>query len=215
MYVLRSILLTYCSIKSAGNERNRYQREQFELYDENLKLGIYKRGIEEDFHVVLFRNMVMISGSLGETDWLENFITGYSHELPEKHMDNMISFSNAILFMSKKEYNKALEYFSKIRLSLFTFKIDVRIFQLRIYYEMNYTEQAYSLIDSTYHFLTDTDEASEIVSESTKNFLKHYKELLKLKSVNRSGKSGLTPLLKKVIKEIPSFLKMESLYNQV
>lgn len=198
LYILRSILLTFCSIMSAGKERKRFQREQFELNDGNLKLGIYKRSREEDFHVVLFRNMVLNSSAVGETEWLEKFIETYSPELPDKHRENMINFSKAFLCISGKEYEKALEYFSKIRLNLFFFKIDVRIFQLIIYYELNYTEQAYSLIDSTNHFLTDTGQASEIVTESTKNFLKYYKEIMKLKNTKLSGKSDASFLLNEI-----------------
>lgn len=200
LYILKSILLTYCSVKSAGKEREIFQKEQFKLYDENLRLGIYKRGSEEEFHVVLFRNMVLIAGTLGETKWLENFIEKYSCELPEKHRENMINFSNAFLCMSEKNYEKALGYFSKIKLNLFIFKIDVRIYQMILYYELNYLDQGYSLIDSTLHFLADTGEASEIISDSTRNFLKYYRELLKFKNSEFSSKSDL-PLLLKNLKE--------------
>lgn len=98
---------------SAGKERKRFQREQFELNDGNLKLGIYKRSREEDFHVVLFRNMVLNSSAVGETEWLEKFIETYSPELPDKHRENMINFSKAFLCISGKEYEKPLNIFRR------------------------------------------------------------------------------------------------------
>jgi len=201
LYILKSILLTFCSIVIAGTDRAQFQREQFEIYDGNLKLGIYKRSSEEDFHVVLFRNMALTSAVTGEFDWLEKFIVKYSPELPAEHRENMINFSNAMLFYFKNEFEKSLEYFSKIKLNLFFFKIDVRIFQLRIYYELNYFEQAYSLIDSTAHFLTDTQEASELMSVSTKNFLKYYRQIFKLKQTKKTDKAELNLILKNISEE--------------
>lgn len=201
LYVLRSILLTFCSIMAAGKEGKQFMREQFELNDGNLKLGFYKRGDNEDFHVVLFRNMVINSGMIGETEWLENFIEKYSPELPEDHRENMINFSRAYLHLSKKEYGKALEYFAMIRLNLFIFKIDVRIFQLRIYYELEHFDQAHSLLDATAHFLNDTEEASPILMDSTRNFIKYFRILLKIKRSGKPCKTQLGYLKKQIAKE--------------
>ncbi len=201
LYVLRSILLTFCSVMVMGPELRQFRKEQFELNDGNLKLGIYKRSINEEFHVVLFRNMALNSAMIGEFEWLEKFIIKYSPELPAEHKENMINFSNAMLYYFKSEFEKSLGYFSKIKLSLFIFKLDVRIFQLRIYYELNYFEQAHSLIDSTAHFLTDTQEASEIMAASIRNFLKYYRQIFKIKQLEKADKAELNLILKNISEE--------------
>ncbi len=45
-----------------------------------------------------------------------------------------------------------------------------------------YYEQVYSTIDSTLHFLKNTKEISDSFKESLRNFIKHLKELLRLKT---------------------------------
>jgi len=201
LYVLRSILLTFCSIMVVSNELGQFRKEQFELNDGNLKLGIYKRSAEEEFHVVLFRNMALNSAVIGEFEWLEKFIFKYSPELPLEHRENMINFSNAILHFYRNEFEKSLVFFSEIKLNLFIFKLDVRQFQLKIYYELNYIEQAYSLIDSTNHFLNDTKEASEILYIGVKNLLKFYRQIFKIKQSAKTDKADLDLILKNISEE--------------
>ncbi|MEO8447827.1 MAG: hypothetical protein ABI528_10050 [bacterium] len=201
LYVLRSMLLTYCSLNVGGKDNREFLREIFELYKENLELGIYKRGEDEEFHVVLFRNMVINSGNIGETEWLLNFIKDYSGELPEEHRENMINFSTGYYYLKTCEYERSLEYFSRIRFSLFVFKYDLRTLQLIIFYELNHYEQAYSLIDSTMHFLNDSTQAAGPIAEGTRNFIKFYRELMKLRISGKENKTEFEFLRKQILDE--------------
>jgi len=63
---------------------------------------------------------------------------------------------------------------------------------LKIYYELNLEDPAYFLIDTFKHYASDSKEISEDTRISVKNFLKHYSQLLKMKSTHKSSEVEFT-----------------------
>ena len=195
-YVLWNIMLSYCNI------HNLHLEEHFFIYNYILENKVYKKSDEEDFHIVLFRNIIVVSSFLSKTEWLEKFINEYSYEIHIEHRSDMLNFSNAMLNFMKGNFNSALEYILKIKYELFLYKIDVRTLQLKIYYKLGYYDQLFSVIDSTLHFLKINKELRPEFSKSTKNFIKYLKEFVKLNLGNSISKSELNYLKKSISDEL-------------
>ena len=186
------MLLSYCTA-------NRLSRnEDIIIYDYMLGNNIYKKSAEEDFHIVLFRNIIFVMTIAGKFEWLENFIEKYSGELHIDHRENMYNFSYAHVNFAKGNFDAALEYISKVSYDVFIFKMDVRVLLLKIYYELSYFEQAYSLIDSTLHFLKNTSEFSDFHKITYRAFVQHLKEILKLKFPEKTDPHLISFLEKKI-----------------
>ncbi|MEO8664040.1 MAG: hypothetical protein ABI462_00975 [Ignavibacteria bacterium] len=66
---------------------------------------------------------------------------------------------------------------------------------------MKYTEQAYSNIDATLHYVKNTKELSEHFKEHVYNFIRYTKELLKIKSNGKSNFSEIKFLEKRIQSE--------------
>lgn len=175
-YVLWNTMLTYCGVNKLG------RREAFELQKYMLENGIYKPLHSENFHIVLFRNIVLDSSYIGEYQWLERFIEKYSAELHEHHRENMKIFSMAYLSFSRSDFGKALEYILQIKYNLFLFKLDVKILQLKIYYELGYHEEGLSLVSATLNYLSNSKEVSSIGKEAIGAFAKCVRDLIRIKS---------------------------------
>lgn len=190
---------TYCQIRRAATSS--FERELFQIYNEMLESDTYKVGENEKFNLVLFRNMVLLSASLGELEWLGKFIDKYSAELHENHQQYMKSFSLAIVNFEKGNFEKALELLIIIKSELFLYKIDLKKLQLRIYYELSCFEQILSLIDSTNHYLRNTNDLPERNIISSKNFLKYLKELVKIKSESQINKMEIEFIKKNITEE--------------
>lgn len=191
-YMFWNMLLSYCNL-------NRISKiEYFIIYDHMLGNNIYKKSSEEDFHIVLFRNIIFVMTIAGKFEWLENFIEKYSKELHIDHRENMYNFSYAHVNFAKGNFEAALEYISKVSYDVFIFKMDVRVLLLKIYYELSYFEQAYSLIDSTLHFLKDTSEFSDFHKIPYRAFVQHLKEILKLKFPEKTDPHSISFLEKKI-----------------
>lgn len=193
-YVLWNIMHTYCEMMNLGME------EVFKLFDYILKNNIHRKSEQEDFHIVLFRNVILCAVFLNKYEWLEKFIFKYSSEIHIFHRENMKNYSLAYLHFAKSEFDKSLEYISKIKYDLFMFKSDMKMLQLRIFYELGYYEQAYSAISATNNYLNYTKELAGLFKDYVGNFIKFIKELIILKSENNFT-SGDIEFLEKKIRE--------------
>ena len=70
--------------------------------------------------------------------------------------------------------------------------MDIKSWTLKNYYELEYFEQAFSLIDSYKHFLTKNKSLSDHFRERHMNFLKFSEELFKIKSrINVKPDAGI------------------------
>lgn len=194
-YVFWNILLSYCNFNRLS------KTEYIAIYDHMLGNNVYKKSGDEDFHIILFRNIINVMTIAGKFEWLENFIEKYSGELHVDHRENMYNFSHAHVNFAKGNFEKALEYIGRVSFDVFIYKIDVRVLLLKTYYELSYFEQAYSLIDSTLHFLKNTSELSDFHKNTYKAFVRHLKEILKLKFSDKADPYSLTLLKKKVEEE--------------
>ena len=210
-YVIWNIMLTYCGINKLKPE------EVFELYNYMLDNSFYKLSEKENFHIVLFRNIILNSSSLGEFNWLNEFIEKYSCELHANHRENMRYYSLAYLCFAKSDFEKALEHILKIKYNLFLFKLDMRILQAKIYYELGYFEEGLSLISAILTYLGNTKEFAEFIKTSIRNFAKCLRELIRIRTgvkfsdediyemkniVQKIFHPGLTVWLTEKIKEI-------------
>ncbi|HMS34185.1 MAG TPA: hypothetical protein PKC91_08860, partial [Ignavibacteria bacterium] len=175
-YVLWNVMLTYCGVNKLKPE------ESFQLYKYMLDNDVYKLSAKENFHIVLFRNIVINSSSIGKFKWLEEFINNYSGELHENHRDNMRYYSMAYLCFARSEFEKALEHILSIKYNLFLFKLDLRILQLKTYFELGYYEEGLSLVSSLSTYLSNTKEFAEYIKDSIRNFVKCMKELIRLRT---------------------------------
>jgi len=194
-YILWNMMMSFCNVKGMP------YREHFNIYKYVLENGIYKKSSNEDFHVVMFRNIVTTALQVRAIDWFEDFINKYSSELHEDHRNDMRNYSLSVLNFMKGNYLKALELIQTIRFELIFYKIDIRQLQLKIYYKLEYYEQLYSLIDSTLHFLSKNLEIRNEHKISLKNFTKYLKELVKFKTNPGQHKGEFDFLRKKILAE--------------
>ncbi|CAN5579450.1 hypothetical protein BH10BAC5_BH10BAC5_20310 [soil metagenome] len=73
-------------------------------------------------------------------------------------------------------------------MNMFTYKYDLKLLQLMIYYELDYFEEAFSMLDSFRHFLANNKNVSERRGKSHEEFTNCYTDLLKCKTENSKKK---------------------------
>lgn len=197
-FLFCNILLTYININHLPTE------EEYFLQQYILENNFHKRTNSEDFHIIQFRNIVVSYASLGQYDKLEKFIEKFSPELHKDHRENMYNYSFSYLYFSKGDFERALEYNMKVNHDIFVYKMDAREQLFKLYYELSYFEQAYSLLDSTSQFLRETNEFSELHKKYYFDIVRSFSTLLKLKTSGRPDKDTLALLEKKLIEGKPS-----------
>jgi hypothetical protein len=181
MYNIYQMAEALCWMKMETVDRNRYRRELFELNKMRLAHGVYSPD-EKEMRILLFRQILMNALHLKEINWAENFVKDYSAKLPEELRKVMKNFSEAHINFERKEFAKSLELLNKVDFTVFTLKFDYRNLLLRIYIELNYIEEAISLIDSYKHFTINNKNVSDYYKTITNNFLLYCKRIIDLKT---------------------------------
>lgn len=189
----------YCVIK-VREGKNDFKREGFEVYKNMFKNNAYSVSANEYMQILSFRNIIYYCNMLNETEWMKYLIENYLFALNPDYREDMRNFTLANYYFDKKDFENALKSISKkFDNEFFLFKTDVKNLILQIYFELNNIEPAYSLVDSYKHFLSTSKEISESHKEVFNNFLKHYFELLKLKS--GQSKENISLIKSKIEKE--------------
>ena len=136
---------------------------------------------------MLYRQILTNALQLGEVNWAEEFVTKYSEKLPDPIRENMTKYANAHLLFERADFEASLAMLNKVDFDIFTLKFDIRNLTMRIYIELNYIEEALSLMDTYKHFVAKNKGVSEYYRNITENFLRYCKNIIDL----RTGKAKL------------------------
>jgi len=155
---------------------NSYSAYRLKLGDESFyqdRFSVFKELVDRKIQLpdyILFVNFISTYTSacmVGEYDWAEDFLNRFQKGIsPEGERSNTVNYCKAFLAYRSKNYDKALDYFSKTNFKLFLTKVMVKSYSLRIYYEQNMHEQTFSAIDAYRHYL----KSEKLIAEEQKIF---------------------------------------------
>lgn len=189
-YFIYSHLENYCVSKVQARNMD-FVKEGLEIYKGMLENNAYSFSENEYMQVLSFRNIVLLSNASDDTEWLKVYIERYSFVLNPEYREDLTNFAMANYFFKIKDYDNAIASISKrFKHEVFLFKADVKNLMLKLYYETENIEQAYSMVDAYKHFLSGTKEITENHKSRYEKFLKHYFDLLKIKSGQSKEKAA-------------------------
>lgn len=138
-------LENYCHRKvRSGNLK--FQRESQDIYILELQSGVYL--IHGSMPNSFFTSCVVGGCRLKEFEWVEKFIEKYSRELEESSRDSFYNYGLSYLNNDLANYEKALEYLAKVKFDEQYLKMDVRLLQCMIYYNLVWNLPLQSLLDT-------------------------------------------------------------------
>lgn len=197
-FVLSTILVNsvyYKSLQYGGV----YTYELFEAL--KLMIGFYEHSNEPFLRYTTYSNILRIALQLGEYEWTGEFIKKYHVLLEPSIKDNMLIYSNAYLAFSRGDYEKCLEYESKINFQTFQQRYYLRDLRLSSLYELGKYENALSLIDSYKHFINKDRHYTSKMKQGYLLFLTFINDLIRLK-LGLSRKS-LSDVKEKLTNSLP------------
>lgn len=179
---LHLMLATCCNRKRTSLNDDKYQRINFEIIKRAASLDLYTSYTAQYMDVNNFIIIFQTALQLNESGWAAEFLRKYGEQISPEYSEDMIGYSFAELFFSKKQFERSLASLSKVKLKLFRLKLPVKVLMLKLYYELNYIEEAYSLVDSFSHFLTSNKKIRKNEVNNYLRFLNFYREILKVKA---------------------------------
>jgi hypothetical protein len=189
-YMLYQALENYMAIRLEQNQQEKENyKELFDIYKRSLDEGVYKVSKESSIEPTVFRNILMTACDMNEFSWAESFIEKYSAELPDEFALSMKSHAYGTLYFNKGEFEKALKHIVNIKYDYLRHKIDVKVLQFKIFYELGSYESAFNLLDTLRHYFSSSEEISPLVRTRFSGFIKYAGELLRSRTaVEKAGK---------------------------
>lgn len=176
-------LMNYC-VRKLDRKLTEFTPEGVDVFRRMFEFDAYSPEKSEYLDVLTYRNVIHFCISNKEEKWFEHFIRNHSDALSPEYRKDMQNLAFANLYFMKDEFENSLKHLSMITNEFFVFKSDLKILQLKVYFELAYLEQAFSMIDTFKHFIKNTKELSKPYKEYYKNFADYYLALIKIKSGN-------------------------------
>lgn len=182
LYELYKGLAGMCVELAAGKpDKIEYQKLLFEIYRDVLNNDVLVNPLTGSVDLQRFRNIFNTALDISETEWAEQFLKKYIRSLQKEHIANMEHFFYGKIEYVKGNYERTLEYFSKLDQAQFIFMKDLKYEYLKCYYALGHTESAISLVDSLRHFVSNNDSVPEFQRIEVLDFLKKYMQLVNLR----------------------------------
>lgn len=194
-YNLITTLETF-SINNIKYSPAKYRAELHEVHKKSIELDLLKLYEDGNLNLLKFWNIFINSVEIDRVDWAEEFAEAHYKDLEPEVMEGAINFARSIISYKRRDYDKALETLNKTRLNQFLFKLSIKTFYLRIYFEKGDYQSAGFALDSYKQFLYKNKTISEAYRSSYLNFAVMYNDLLKAASGEK--KSSKKELLEKI-----------------
>jgi len=171
-------MINYC-IRKQNRGIKKYQFELFNLYNEKLDQNLISDIKTNAYVFNFFRDYVHIGISIKEFEWVENFISKYSHELPREMRDDETKLSYAKLDLAKRRYERSLSNLNNIKTTYYLLYTDSSLIRLCNFFELKKYEEAYLELDRLKHYMRNHKEIPSDYKHTTENFIKVYNKILK------------------------------------
>ncbi len=198
-YRIHMYMFGYCADMFNFKGDRRFIIEGYELYKHSY---LNSRVTSGELLYPDFINYVKVFTRAGDTGLAEKFISDYSDMLPEEQKENSINFSNAFVLHKKGKLSEALRLISIVNFPLAILKIQVRIMQVQLNYELGFYEETRGIIESFRKNLLKETVLSDDYKNPVKQFLNNTIHLLNLhlEPNKRTKKQDAKHLLEKISK---------------
>ena len=169
-YMFAISLLNFCKNNSyAGNSFYIKERYQYNKIIADKELFFFDNTVFVDRY--LFMSTVIAGCTAGEFDWCEKFIKKYERNLEEITREQTINFAYTHLNFKKTNFEKALSYLTKCSNATGMDKINIKVYEFFLYYELGYREELINLVDTSRHFIKNDKTISGEGKKLFSNFI--------------------------------------------
>lgn len=177
-YTVHMYMFGYCADKYNFAGDRRFIKEGYELYRHSY---LHNRVTSGEMLYPDFINYIKIFVRAGDIELARKFIADYAAQLPKDQLDNCLNYANAYIANYEGDYGKALKLISMVNFPLAILKVQVRLMQVQLNFQLGYYEETRSLIESFKKTFIKEAVISEKYKDSIISFLKSTVNLINLK----------------------------------
>jgi hypothetical protein len=171
------------------NQSEKTIQLKFEFIKFGLSQGLFPSGEIKYVNAGTYKMFMLAGLHVGDIKWTEAYVKEYIEKINPDIKENMLFYSNAYLAHYRCEYLNSLEYISGFKFEHEIFTYDMKLMQLKNYYELIKQSEAYLenmnySIDAFSHFLKDNKKVSESYRGMGRDFIAGLRLLIKFNSVS-------------------------------
>jgi len=176
--------LNFC-IQQINAGKTSYNNEMFEMYQTGISKGILLKNGK--LSAITFSNIANIGLRLKRYDEVENFISDNKELLIGSEKKSYYAFNLAKVFFEKGDYEEVTKLYNEKLIKEILLNIQMRILQIKAFYELKEFEICDSLLKSTDQILNRKGILAyhKLVF---KKFIKLMKLLLKINSFDKNSR---------------------------
>jgi hypothetical protein len=164
-----AVLSSYWSLqRMKGNMK--LDADQFEIFKLMLENNVYPKEGSEYFEPYIFSSIIGLATTLGHIQWCHKFIDKYHNKLNPVDRKNHYYFGMFALNRVQNKLDLSLKCLSRINPKNVLEKITVKREEIKIYYELKYFDEIYSLIKTSKEYVKH-DKYTSVSSKSGFNDL--------------------------------------------
>lgn len=196
-YYAHMYIFGYCMDKFNTDSDRNFIKECYDLFKHSYQNNMVSLG------VLLYPdyiNYVKVFMRYGDKKLSLEFMKTYKNCLPEEQIENCINFCNALILQQEGEFKKALALILKVNFPLQILKVQVKILQLQLNYELEYYEEAREQSEYFRKSLINEKGLSETYRNSIIGFIHLFLKLIRTKETSdKSEKKEALSVLEKLL----------------
>ncbi len=155
----------------------------------NRLLNLYRTGLEAGYLLENgslspwnYKNIVKLGLGLGQLDWVEEFVTDYTPQLPLEAQADARHFNLADIAYHRRNYDSAIIHLHQTEFTDIHYALGAKTMLIKIYYETGEAEALLSLLFSFRLFLLRNKSIGQATKDAYLNFVRFTQKLFKAKS---------------------------------
>lgn len=175
-------------IRMVNSGQEEYFQELFDLYEAMLRQELIQHDAVQ--FPPAFKNIVSVALRLKAFDWVEQFITTHADYLEPLYRNDYLNYNLARVHFEQHNYESAQDHLMLVQYKDFFIGLNARMLLLKVYYELDLYDLAFSQMDSFKQYL-NRKEVMAYHKQNYQNNLKYVKRLLNLNTYDKARKKLL------------------------
>lgn len=196
--IIMKNLWRLCSIKAVRGNRD-FVLETFEIRKKMAEEDLLSE-TDQYMQPSEFRSTLIDALNVNKLDWAKKFAGDNIGKLHPEFRKDIEIYSKAFLAYPEGDYDKAVEYASRLNINQIIFKLDIKNMLSKVYYETFSTEPLLSLLNSYYQLINNYGKNDNGYSIRHKNFILYLRKLSNLRE-NKSEQAEYELLKRNIEKD--------------
>ena len=163
-------LKNYCGFRIYTGD-TKFYNEKFAISKVELETVKYNQDGVGPLFAIFYLEIIQRVLLMKDPEFAEKVIEKFTRELEPSKQESVSCMAKAFVSFEKKEFEKTLEYLTKVNTIGLFLKINSKLLYMKTYYEMNAMETGQSSLESFRHFIK---ESKDLTKERRENLEKNY-----------------------------------------